>query len=49
MAFPFQVFYNLFRNAVYLRVVSCRLTAMPKAFFVPTRTPRGVIAVLLNQ
>jgi hypothetical protein len=29
---------SLFRNAVYLRLVSCRRTAIPNAFFVPTRT-----------
>ena len=29
---------NLFRNAVYLCPVSCRRTAIPNAFFVPTST-----------
>ena len=28
---------SLFLNAVYLLAVSCRRTAMPNAFFVPTR------------
>jgi len=29
---------NRFRSAVNLRLVSCRLTAIPNAFFVPTKT-----------
>ena len=38
LSYELLVSCNLFLNAVYLLAVSCRRTAMPNAFFVPTRT-----------